>query len=212
LVQSLVAEGRSIDFADTSTGDRTDGATLARLVQGYVTGYLAESVFQHYVSLFEDYVFGLIGIWLMAYPESVSGLDDSESDDKVAKGDKTVPLELIIGNPDRESILRAIVERELDRLKYKRLAVWFKYLETRARLGVPSRDQIDRLAEIKASRDILVHNRGIVTPTYISKSMSKARYKEGERVEINEPYLIESWRLINEVVHDTSKAAIAKLP
>ena len=183
LVQSLVAEGRVIDIENEDTGNKTDGPGLTGLAQGYVAKYLAEAVFQHYVSLFEDYTFGLIGFWLMAYPKGIVGLDDDENDDKLKKTDKTVPLSLITDNPDRESILRAVVERELDRLKYRRLAAWFEYLEKRAQLGVPTKEQIERLAEIKASRDILVHNRGIINQTYISKSGTKTRYVDGARLE-----------------------------
>ena len=211
LVENLAAQGQTIHSDNPDTGDQADGSILAGLAQGYVAGYLAESVFQNYVSLFEDYIFGLIGFWLMAYPKGIVGLDDDESDDGLKKTDKTVPLALITDSPDRETILRAVVDRELDRLKYRRPAAWFDYLEKRARLGTPSQDQIERLAEIKASRDLIVHNRGIVNQTYRSKSGPKARYADGTRLEIIEPYLRESWLLIDEVVRETSSAATAKL-
>lgn len=211
LVEKFVARGEKLVDENPDTGDRSDGPTLVALSQSYVTRYLAESVFQTYVSLFEDYIFGLIGSWLMAYPKGIVGLDDDEGDDKLRKADKTVPLSLITDNPDRESILRAVVDRELDRLKYRRLAAWFEYLEKRAQLGVPSRDQIEQLAEIKAARDILVHSQGIVNPTYLSKAGPRSRHADGARLEIIEPYLRESWVLIHEVVRETSAAAIAKL-
>ena len=91
-----------------------------------MTDYLAESTFQHYVSLFEEYAFGLIGSWLLAYPQGIVGLDDNDEDDKLKRNDKSIPLAFVIDYPDRESILRAVVDRELDRLKYRRLAAWFE--------------------------------------------------------------------------------------
>ncbi len=174
--------------------------------------YLAEAVFQHYVSLFEDYTFGLIGIWLMAYPKGIVGLDDDDGDDRPKRSDRTVPLSFIVDSPDRDSILRAVVDRELDRLKYRRVAAWFDYLEKRAHLGTPSAGQIERLTEMKASRDILVHNRGIVNSTYLSKAGTRARHAEGDRLEITGPYLRECWELIAEIVGETSESAIAKIP
>jgi len=69
-----------------------------------------------------------------------------------------------------------------------------------------TKDQIERLAEIKASRDILAHNRGIVN----EKPSGRARYEVGQRLEIPEPYLQESRTLIQNVVQDVSAAAIAK--
>ena len=212
LVQRLVAEGRTIGIENRDTGNKTDGPSLAGLAQGYVTGYLAESVFQHYVTLFEDYTSGLIGAWLTAHPKGIVGLNADENDEKSKNAERAVPLSFIIDNPDRESILRAVVDRELDHLKYRSLAASFDYLEKRAKLGVPTPGQIETLAEIKASRNILVHNRGIVNQTYLLKSGAKARYADGARIEISEPYLRDSWLLIAQVVGETSAAAIAKLP
>ena len=193
------------------TGTDTDGPALSVLSRGYVSGYLAESLFQHYVSLFEDYTFALIGHWLMAYPQGIVGLDDDKGDEKLKKTDKLVPMSFIIDNEDRDRILRAVIERELDRLKYRRLTAWFDYLNKRAKLGAPSRDQIERLAELKASRDVLAHNGGIVNQTYINKAGNKARYADGDRLEIQKQYLRDCWLLIIDVVRETSKAAIEKL-
>ncbi len=212
LVQRLANSGEVLEYKNEDTGSSVDGPALGGLAQGYVKGYLAESVFQHYVSLFEDYVFGLIGLWLMANPKGLVGLDDDSRDDHLRKADKLVPLSFITDNDDRESILRAVVDRELDRLKYRRPAAWFDYLEKRAHLGTPSPDEVERLAEVKASRDLLIHNRGVVNATYLSKSGPKARYPEGERIEIIDPYLLESWRLIHDLVDRTSTAALAKSP
>ncbi len=210
LMHRLAARGRMFGLRNQDTGNKIDGPALAELTQDYVNGYLAESIFQHYVSLFEDYTFGLIGLWLMANPKGLVGLDDDGDDDKLRKGDRVVPLSFITDNPDRESILGAVVDRELDRLKYRRLASWFDYFEKRARLGTPSKEEIERLAEIKASRDILIHNRGIVNQTYLSKAGPGARYPDGARLEIIDPYLRESWVLMTEVMRRTSAAVIEK--
>lgn len=76
VLQTVVAEGRAIQVRDKITGDVTDGRGLAASAQGYVTEYLSESVFQNHVTLFEDYVFGLIGAWLTAYPRGIVGLGE----------------------------------------------------------------------------------------------------------------------------------------
>jgi hypothetical protein len=96
---------------------------LSVLSEGYVSGYLAESRFQHYVSLFEDYTLALIGHRLMANPQGIVRLDDDAGDDKLKKTAKFVPMSFIIGNPDRDRILRAVIERELDGLKYRQLTM-----------------------------------------------------------------------------------------
>jgi hypothetical protein len=83
-------------------------------------------------------------------------------------------------------------------------------LNDRVKLGCPTEEQIERLTEVKASRDILIHNRGVVNATYLDKAGPRARYKLGQRLEIPEPYLRETWQLIRDVVGDLATAAIAK--
>lgn len=102
------------------------------------------------------------------------------------------------------------MDKELDNLKYERVAEWFSYLNRLAKLGCPAVDEIEKLAEIKASRDILVHNKGITNATYLSKAGNQARYQEGEKMEIPEQYHRESWEIIRKVIRDVSEAAIKK--
>jgi hypothetical protein len=63
----------------------------------------------------------------------------------------------------------------------------------------------------KASRDVLVHNKGIANKTYESKAGNLARFREGEELDIPEDYHRETWELIHKVVADVSNAAIAKV-
>ena len=81
----------------------------------------------------------------------------------------------------------------------------------KAKLGCPKPGEIDRIAEAKASRDVLVHNRGVANISYESKAGNLARYKAGQRIEISEHYHRETWDLIRKVIADVSGAAIAKV-
>jgi hypothetical protein len=56
LFERLSVEGDQVSFQNMDTGTSIDAPGLAALSQSYVTGYLAESVFQHFVTLFEDFV------------------------------------------------------------------------------------------------------------------------------------------------------------
>ena len=69
-----------------------------------------------------------------------------------------------------------------------------------------------KIAEAKASRDVLVHNRGVASKTYESKAGKLARYKDGQRIDIPEYYHRQTWELLRKVVMDISNAAIAKVP
>jgi hypothetical protein len=199
LVQELANQGREFTLKNLDTGSIVDAKQLAHLSAGYVTIYLAESVFQHFVALFEDFVFDLLRLWLTAYPAGIPNKDK-----------KPVDLAMVIDAADKDAILGFIIDRELNALKYDRPMSWFRYLNDRVKLGCPTDEQIERFAEIKASRDLLSHNRGIVNETYVQKAGGRARYKLGQRLEIPEPYLRETWTLIGEMVHDMAAAARTK--
>ena len=81
-----------------------------------------------------------------------------------------------------------MVSREVNEIMYERPSGWFAYLEERAKLGCPTADEIERIAEAKASRDVLVHNRGVANRTYESKAGKFARYKDGLQIDITDPY------------------------
>jgi len=104
-----------------------------------------------------------------------------------------------------------MVQKEVHGLAYQRVADWFVHLEKLTKLGCPARDQIECLAEIKASRDLLVHNNGIANAIYIDKSMGRARFADGDKLELPEHYHRESWELIKRVVTSVADAAINKL-
>ncbi len=96
-------------------------------------------------------------------------------------------------------------------LSYRRVADWFAYLDGIAKLGCPTPDQIQRLAEIKASRDVLVHNGGIANRIYVEKSGELARFADGELLLLPENYHRESWQLVRDVARAVADAALAKL-
>lgn len=197
LLQQIVKEGRKFTFRNLTTGTKVDEQVLLGRAQLYVTDYLMSSTFQHFVSLFEDCFFELLRYWLATYPASLSK--------------KQVEIGAVLKAPDKSAIVLTVVDKELNELKYERLADLFAYLERLANLGCPTADEIGTLAEIKASRDILVHNNGIANATYVSKAGTRARYKDGEKLEIPEQYHRASWETINEVVRDVSAAAIGKV-
>jgi hypothetical protein len=196
LLSDDVKAGRTLSFRNQTTRTAVDEQTLVDRSQLYVTDYLAAFSFQHFVSLFEDYVFGLLRLWLAAYPASLTK--------------KQIDMGAVLRASDKSAIVLAVVDKELNELKYERLADWFAYLDRLVRLGCPTAAEIEALTEIKASRDILVHNNGIANATYVAKAGPRARYRDGDRLEIPEPYHRTSWEAITSVVRAISAAAVAK--
>lgn len=196
IVQGMVSRRGRFTAFNAATGNRTTEHDLPQKAQLYVADYLAGATFQQFVSLFEDFTFGVMRSWLLAYPQRLER--------------KQVPASLVLRATSLEAVKIALVSRELNEIRYRNVRDWFTELEQMVKLGCPSGDEIERLAEIKASRDVLVHNRGLANVIYEEKAAGRKRYVAGEKLEIPETYHRESWELIRKVVADVSTAAIAK--
>jgi hypothetical protein len=197
-VGRVIAAGHTFSIRNTTTNTVTTQADLASKARGYVAEQLAEATFQQFISIFENFFLDLLRLWLMAYPQSL--------------GNKKVDFQAVLDAADKDAITSLVVNKELNEVLYDRPTGWFKYLEDKVKLGCPTADEIDRIVEAKASRDVLVHNRGVANKTYESKAGSLARYKDGERIDIPENYHRETWELIRKVITDLSNAAVAKVP
>lgn len=198
IVHKLVKAGRKFTVRNTSTGTVTTHADLIAKARGYVTEQLAETTFQQFISIFEAFLFDLLRLWLAAFPKSL--------------GRKQVAFEEILDAPDKDAITLVVVGKELNEVLYRRPADWFEYLEAKAHLGCPTADEIDRIAEAKATRDALVHNRGVAGKSYALKAGVLARYAQGATIEVPESYHRLTWDLLRKVVADLSNAAIGKAP
>ncbi len=199
LLRSQTRRGLRFAVRNPVTGSIVDAERLLALSAEYESVFLNESLFQHLIALFEDFLFELLRLWLTTYPAGIPNKDR-----------KPVDLATVIEAPDRASILQTVIDRELNALKYERPSAWFRYLNERVKLGVPTDEQVERFTEAKASRDILAHNRGVVNATYLEKSGRLARYAIGQRLEIPEPYLHDAWDGIRSMAGDLVASAVAR--
>jgi hypothetical protein len=197
LMRETVNEGRRFSFQNKLTGTDVDERELVARSRRYLKTYLRSATFQHFVALFEDFFFDFLRLWLTAYPGSLSK--------------KTLEFSTVLKAADKGAIVLHVVDKELNEIKYERVADWFAYLDKLARLDCPTPAEIVQFAEIKAARDILVHNKGVVNATYVEKSGSRARFRAGERLEMPEPYHRESWELIKKLIAEIATAALAKI-
>ena len=198
IVQKVVEAGTTFSIRNATTGSVTTQADIAAKARGYVAGQLAEATFQQFLSVFENFFFDLLRLWLLAYPQSLLG--------------KKVDFKAILEATDKDAIVLHAVNKELNEVLYERPTGWFEYLGGKVKLGCPTPVEIEQIAEAKASRDVLVHGRGLVGKSYEAKAGKLARYRAGERLDIPEPYHRQTWELIRTVITDVSNAAIAKAP
>ena len=196
VVLRYMKRGGKVRIHNSATGNVTTEKELPGKARLYVTENLRAATLQQFVSLFEEFVFGVLRQWLLAYPQRLER--------------KQVPMSVILAAVDLESVKLAAVNRELNELNYRKVRDWFSYLEDLVKLGCPTADEIDRLAEIKATRDVYVHNRGVAGAIYEEKAGNKKRCGAGQKLDLTEPYHRESWQLIRKVVSDVAAAAVAK--
>jgi hypothetical protein len=195
IAEVAITGGHKFTHHSLVTGTATTEATLLAKGKDYLLNQLAQSTFLQFISIFEAFLFDLLRLWLTAHPYSLAN--------------KKVDVQIILDAPDKDAILRDVINRELNERAYGSTADWFRYLEERARLGCPSADEIAGIAEAKATRDVLIHNRGVANCTYESKAGPRARYA-GQRIDVPEPYHRGVWELLRKVAADASDAALAK--
>jgi hypothetical protein len=191
-------QGNKFKSKNIYTEKEVSEAELIELYRRYRTDYLHSLSFQHLVALFEAFLFDLLRLLHADDPRHLNKK-------------KQLEVGVALSAPDRHALVLLIADRELNELKYKRPSEWFEYLNGIVDLGCPTADEINLLSEIKASRDLLVHNMGLVNSIYLDKAAASARYKIGEKVVIDTPRFNEAWKLVKKVVDDISAAAKARL-
>jgi len=192
-----VRNGWNVTTVNLATGTTIDQAGLMALASRYRDEYLATFTFRQFVSIFESFFFAFFHRLLQHNPRPFAK--------------SQLELESVLKAKDRDEIISNVLLKQLNELKYENLREWFEALNKSMKLGCPIDAEIDLLAEMKATRDLLEHNDSIVNDIYIRKSGTKARFVIGDRVEIDDAYHLASWRLIKKVVADLIAAAIAKL-
>jgi hypothetical protein len=198
VVQLYVKDGRRFTVNNRATGTTFDETALLGKAQKYITSNLAVSTFKQITTHLEDYYFGLQRIWLAHEPRPLSDMP-------VTFGD-------VLKAGSLDSLKNELINKRLNKKSYDSVSDWFKDGEKLMNLGCPTADQIAGLVEMKASRDVLEHRRGIVDATYRFKAGAKARYSvDGGRVEVPEYYLRDSWTLVKTITAEMTAAAVAKV-
>ncbi|MBA4065414.1 MAG: hypothetical protein C0501_17210 [Isosphaera sp.] len=199
-VGRVIARGETIAVTNTLTGTVTTDADLVGKIRGYTVERLPEATFQTFLTVFEAFFADFVRAWLRSYPESLRNAAD-------------VPVGRILDAADKSAVVEYLIDRAVVGLLYEKPVDWFAYLEKRLKLGCPSAGEVARFAEAKATRDILIHNRGVVNEAYLAKvGKNAARFALGERVDVPEPYHRETWDLLRKMVADLSDAVTAKFP
>jgi hypothetical protein len=187
--------GRKIMLQNTVTGSRLTEQELLSFAQTSVNDYLPSATIQRFVSLTETFLTDLVRLWLTAHPSHLKG---------------QVDVQAIIAAHDKAEIFHPLIDQYVLSMGYKRPSEWFKQLHGIIAINHPSVTEIELFSEFKATRDVFVHNRGIVTEIYMGKSGTHARASVRQLLDLKDTYLHDGWRLCRKIVTDVGTAALGK--
>jgi len=193
-----VHEGNTLKSKNTKTGTEVTERDLIKLFARYRTTYLLGLSFVQLVTIFDAFLFDFLRLLLTNDPRHLAQK-------------KQIEVGVALSAADRAALVLLIAERELNELKYDRPKVWFDYMDKIVKLKCPTEDEIERIAEMKAARDLIIHNSGIVNKIYMDKAGTKARYATGDKVAIDRPYFDDTWALAKKLVDDIAAAAKLRL-
>ena len=196
LQQDVQRHGRALQWRNLITGSVITETEVAARAQGYVEVELANSTLQQFVSIFENFLFDSARAWILAYPDRI--------------GKRQLTGKEIFALADKAAIVNAVVEKELKDVFYDRPINWFQYLRDMVNITAPTAGDAERFAEIKATRDVLVHGQGIANPYYVDKAGNLARAQPGGILDVPGPYHQASWELIRKLVRTMGDEMAAK--
>jgi hypothetical protein len=145
--------------------------------------YFLSMVHQQQIALFEHLFFDLIRILLVDKPERLPKK-------------KQIDYATILESDTKDAIVWRLIDKELNEIKYKNVSEWFTYLNSLVRFPNIPPVTLEKVAEAKATRDILVHNAGIVNKIYLEKSGRAARSNVGSMIDISSDYTKDVWQLL----------------
>jgi hypothetical protein len=193
-----VDEGHALRSTNPITRTEVTERDLIPLYTRYKRTYVQGLGFIQLTTVFEAFLFDFLLLLLANDPRHLAQK-------------KQIEVGVALSAADRGALILLIAERELNELKYDRPAAWFDYLNKIVHIGYPTKDEIERIAEMKACRDLLIHNSGVVNKTYLDKAGAKARYAIGDKVVIDRRYFEGCWLPAKKLMDDISTAAKRRL-
>ncbi|MBP0597732.1 hypothetical protein J8I26_06445 [Herbaspirillum sp. LeCh32-8] len=130
------------------------------------------------VSRVEAFIQDCIALVAISHPKKLGLLVD---------GKTGVPLDLFLGTESREEVIRRFAIMKSEELMYSKPAEYMR--KTGEVLSIElDADLLTDFFEIKASRDIIVHNSGLINDSYLKKAGNKSRGNQGEELKIDATY------------------------
>lgn len=106
---------------------------------------------------------------------------------------RTIALQFVLEAKTIEDIHLRATDALLNELAYKSPSEFAEVLETCLSINLLECPAFHKYIEIKATRDIFIHNRGVANETYLRKAGSHARASANRPLPIDITYFLESY-------------------
>jgi len=176
-----------IEFTEDQWGMIVEGMNRLVQISDKYPSMLFEMSFIYLVALFDAYLLDVLYEVLIYKPEIL----------KSSK--KQLSYELILNLKNTNELITYLVQKELNELGYKSIIEQAEYYVYKLNIKIAdSGIALDDLAEIRAARNLLIHNKGLVNSIYL-ETVQTSKYKAGERVVINLEYWNNCYEKLNQV-------------
>ena len=178
--QQFTSAGGKLDFEVPSiSGERVIAARrrnkILQLLTQAIDRDLTAQALVAAVALTENYFADMLRLVFRGYPKKLAGED------------KTVDLNLVLDAASIDEVLSAVIERQIHSVFYERPEKYFKFVESVLSVTI-DRTLRESYAEYKATRDVLVHNEGVINITYLRKAGAHARGRERDVIALDDAY------------------------
>ncbi len=115
---------------------------------------------------------------------------------------------IVIDSSSYEECLEKLIDYELTKLSYASTKKFTKHLQEITSTDIGGISELLDVLEFKATRNVLLHNKGIVDKTYLQKAGDKARANEGEEIKIDQTAFMNSHDIITTFIKKISDGLV----
>lgn len=176
---------------------------LKSLFKRFAKSELYENLLVSSVSRFEFYLADVIGAYLWHSSKKLT------VGPKGGDSGKQVAVQLVVDSSSLDELIDSVIEQRVQAIFYAEPEAYCTYFNAVSELGIPL-EQFSPFFEIKATRDLIVHNSLQVNDLYLKKAGELKRCNLGDELEVGKEYFEKSISHMKTLSSTIEKATRAK--
>jgi hypothetical protein len=187
----------------------TDKSKVVEILKSTIKRDLYSNSIVAAISITESFLEQVVRAILTMHPGKLSA-DVERNTKKEAADEKKIDLKDILSANSLSDIYDKLIMQKVVKLFYASPTEYFKYLSDTIQITL-DQDTIGKYVEIKATRDLITHNKGQVNQIYLDKTEKYTRVKKlNQNIPITEEYFKNSIGTMKLIVKSTYEIASAK--